>query len=154
MGNENLNLLKSAGKSIMNEIASELSESGITEALIKNGIPVNKIMTNSAKGKSTAKINTNKSKSSNKKKQNKNKKEGKPENNKEKEKQSVQKKISEPKAKNDTKVKFCAASVTTEQLRNAVVWSEILGEPVSRKKRNNRRKMGDSYGNQCYACRR
>ena len=73
MGNENLNLLKSAGKSIMNEIASELSGSGVTEALIKNGIPVNKLMTNSAKGKNTVKTTTNKNKSSNKKKQNKNK---------------------------------------------------------------------------------
>lgn len=148
MGNENLNLIKSAGKSIINEIASELSESGITEALIKNGIPVNKLMTNSAKGKSTVKTNTNKNKPSNKKKQNK--KDGKPENNREKEKQPVQKKESAPKAMNDTKARFSASDITTEQLRNAVVWSEILGEPVSRKKRNRGR---DLYGNQCYARR-
>lgn len=149
MGNENLNLIKSAGKSIMNEIASELSEFGITGALVKNGIPVNKLMTNSAKGKNTAK--TNKNKSSNKKKQNKNKKDGKPKNNGEKEKQPVQKKESAPKTINDKKERFSASDITTEQLRNAVVWSEILGEPVSRKKRNRGR---DLYGNQCYARRR
>lgn len=151
MGNENLNLIKSAGKSIMNEIASELSESGVTEALIKNGIPINKFMTNSAKGQNTVKTNTNKNKSSNKKKQNKNKKDGKTKNNGEKEKQPVQKKESEPKAIKDTKGKFSASDITKEQLRNAVVWSEILGEPVSRKKRNRGRGL---YGNQCYARRR
>ncbi len=149
MGNDNLNLLKSAGRSIMNEIANELSESGITEALVKNGIPINKLMANSDKRKSTAKTNTNKNKPSNKKKQNTNKKDEKPENNKEK--QPVQKKISASKVKNNSKEKFSAANITTEQLRDAVVWSEILGKPVSRKKRNRGR---DSYGNQCYAYRR
>ena len=136
MGNENLNLLKSAGKNIMNGIANELAESGITESLIKSGIPVNKLMINSSKEKNTVKSNTNKNKSSNKKKQNKNKKEGKPENKKEEENQPVQEKIAAPKIKNDAKEKFSAANVTTEQLRDAVVWSEILGKPVSRKRRN------------------
>jgi len=134
MGNEGLNILKSAGKSIMNEIAGELSESGITEALIKNGIPVNRLMSDSSKGKNPVKTNVNKS--SNKKKHNKNKKEKKPENNKEKEKQPVQNKISVPKYKNDKKDKFSASDITTEQLRDAVVWAEILGEPVSRKRRS------------------
>jgi len=137
MGNEGLNIIKSAGKVIMNEIANELSESGITETLIKNGIPVNKMMINPTKGKSQAK--TNKNNSSNKKKQNKKKKEGKPENSKEKEKQPAQNNISVQKTKNNTKEKFSAANVTTEQLRDAVVWSEILGKPVSRKRRNRER---------------
>lgn len=134
MGNEGLNLLKSAGKNIMNGIASELSESGITEALIKEGIPLNKLMMTSSKEKGAAK--TNKNKTSNKKKQNKNKKEGKPENTKEKDKQPIQKKTAVINAKSNPKDKFSVGNVTTEQLRDAVIWSEILGKPVSRKRRN------------------
>lgn len=37
-------------------------------------------------------------------------------------------------------------------LQEAVVWSEILGDPVSRKRRKKR--MGQLYGNQSYAGRR
>ena len=45
MGNESLNFLKSAGKNIVSEIVNDLSETGITEALIKEGIPINRLMT-------------------------------------------------------------------------------------------------------------
>ena len=154
MGNESLNFLKSAGKNIVSEIVNDLSETGITEALIKEGIPINRLMTvvskeknaespnmtshNKNENKNTSKNtnkngdkNTGKNQLSGKKKQSKQKKNPADEN-----QQEEQDNVSASRIKNVSKAKFSAEYVTTEQLRDAVVWSEILGKPVSRKRRN------------------
>ncbi len=157
MGNESLNFLKSAGKNIVSEIVNDLSETGITEALIKEGIPINRLMTvvskeknavspnmtshNKNENKNTSKNtnkngdkNTGKNQLSGKKKQSKQKKNPADEN--QQEEQDIQDNGSASRIKNVSKAKFSAEYVTTEQLRDAVVWSEILGKPVSRKRRN------------------
>lgn len=145
MGNESFNLLKSAGKSIISGLANELSETGITEALIREGIPINRLMMTSSKNKNETGSNTDKGtdkntkKSTGKKKQNKNKKDKDTGNENKQEKQTVQKNINASKTNQMSKAKFSAEHVTTEQLRDAVVWSEILGKPVSRKRRDRRK---------------
>lgn len=167
MGNESLNFLKSAGKNIVSEIVNDLSETGITEALIKEGIPINRLMmvvskeknavnpnmtshnknenknTSKNSGKNTNKNgnkNTGKNQLSGKKKQSKQKKN--PADGNQQKEQDIQDNVSASKIKNVSKAKFSAEYVTTEQLRDAVVWSEILGKPVSRKRRDRRKIYG------------
>lgn len=67
---------------------------------------------------------------------------------------SKEKKSEEPKHKELKSKERVAAAVKepeTIELQEAVLWAEILGEPVSKKRR--RRRIEQIYGNQSYARR-